>query len=52
MTDYQAFLGWEEGVIEQVQRLLRPTVLKKLGLQIDEAVFVPVKAAYAFNKYR
>jgi len=51
MTDYQAFLGWEEGVVEQTQRLLRPTVLKRLGLQIDEAVFMPVEAAYSFNKY-
>ncbi len=43
MTDYQAFLGWEEGTVEQVQRLLRPTVLKRLGLQIDDAVFVPLR---------
>ncbi len=51
MTDYQAFLGWEEGVVEQTQRLLRPTILKRLGLQIDGAVFEPVETAYSFNKY-
>jgi len=51
MTDYQAFLGWEEGVVEQTQRLLRPAVLARLGLQIEEAVFAPVEISYAFNKY-
>ena len=51
MTDYQAFLGWEEGVVEQCQRLLRPTVLKRLGLQINDSVFVAVEASYSFNKY-
>ncbi len=50
-TDYQAFLGWEEGVVEQTQRMLRPAVLARLGLQIEEAVFVPVETSYSFNKY-
>jgi hypothetical protein len=51
MTDYQAFLGWEEGVVEQTQRLLRPAVLTRLGLQIDDAVFAPIEISYSFNKY-
>ena len=51
MTDYQGFLGWEEGVIEQTQRLLRPAVLERLGLQIDNSVFMQVETNYSFNKY-
>ena len=51
MTDYQAFLGWEEGVVEQTQRLLRPIVLERLGVQVDSSVFSPIEAAYSFNKY-
>jgi len=51
MTDYQACLGWEEGVIEQTQRLLRPVVLERLGLQIDDSIFMSVEAHYSFNKY-
>ena len=51
MTDYQAFLGWEEGVVEKTQRLLRPTILKRLGLRIDASIFMPIEAAHSFNKY-
>ena len=51
MTDYQAFLGWEEGVVEQTQRLLRPMVLERLGVQVDSSIFSPVESAYSFNKY-
>lgn len=51
MTDYQAFLGWEEGVTEQAQRLLRPIVLERLGVQVDSSASSPVEAAYSFNKY-
>ena len=51
MTDYQAFLGWEEGVVEQTQRLLRPAIFGRLGLLIDNSVFAPVEAAHSFNKY-
>ena len=51
MTDYQAFLGWEEGVVEQTQRLLRPIVLERLGVQVDSSVFSSAESAYSFNKY-
>lgn len=51
MTDYQAALGWEEGVVEQTQRLLRPAVLKRLELEIDPSIFDLVEANYSFNRY-
>lgn len=51
MTDYQASLGWEEGVVEQTQRLLRPEVLEKLDAQVASSVFAAVETAYSFNRY-
>lgn len=51
MTDYQAFLGWEEGVVEQTQRLLRSSVLEKLDVQVAGSVFAAVEMAYSFNQY-
>jgi len=38
-TDYRALRGWEEGVVEHLQRLLRPTVLSRLQVAIAEDVF-------------
>lgn len=49
--DYQAWRGWEEGVVEQLQRLLRPSVLAQLPITVDTAVFEVVEKAYTFNEY-
>jgi len=38
-TDYRAFRGWEEGVVEQLQRLLRPLVLVKLDVVTAAGAF-------------
>ena len=35
MSSYQMFLGWEEAVVEQTQRLLRPAVLERIGIQTN-----------------
>jgi hypothetical protein len=37
---YEALPGWEEGVVEALQRLLRPDILKELGVAVEEAVFL------------
>ena len=50
-ADYNALIGWEEGVVEQTQRLLRPAVLARIGVQVEEAVFREVEAAHVYNRY-
>lgn len=49
--DYQAFRGWEEGVVEQLQRLLRPAILASLGVDIAEAVFQHQEVTHRYNVY-
>ena len=40
--DYRSARGWEEGVAEQLQRLLRVEVLDRLGAHMEEAVFTSI----------
>ena len=49
--DYMAFRGWEEGVVEQLQRILRPVVLTELGVKVDEAVFAAVETGHEYAEY-
>lgn len=35
---YRDMIGWEEGVVEQMQRVLRPTVLAALQVAVSEEV--------------
>ena len=49
--DYQAWRGWEEGVVEQLQRLLRPFVLARISVLVDEVAFQSVEVDYTFNEY-
>ena len=50
-TDYWASRGWEEGVVEQLQRLLRPEVLRRLHLNIPTTVFEAVQEHPLYNEY-
>ena len=50
-SDFRQFRGWEEGVVEQVQRMLRPAILGRLGIAIVDNVFHPEEEAHAFNGY-
>lgn len=50
-ADYQKWRGWEEGVVEQLQRLLRPLVLDRFGVVVDEDVFAQVESEHAFNPF-
>ncbi len=50
-ADYNTLIGWEEGVVEQTQRLLRPKVLARIGVQVEEAVFREVEADHVYNRY-
>lgn len=36
-SDYRLYRGWEEGVVEQLQRLLRPQILSRLLVAVAEA---------------
>ncbi len=49
--DYQAWRGWEEGVVEQLQRLFRPAVLARLSVRVDAVVFNEAEVDYLFNKH-
>ncbi len=49
--DYQLWRGWEEGVVEQLQRLLRPSVLNRLDIRVNEATFQEAEVDYVFNRY-
>ena len=48
-SDYNAFTGWEEGVAEQLQRLIRPKVLAVLGVSVRPDVFSEAEAGHLFN---
>jgi hypothetical protein len=41
---------WEEAVVEQVQRILRPQVLDQLGVNLREEQFLPIDLLHRFNK--
>lgn len=49
--DYQDFQGWEEGVVEQLQRLLRARVLSHLRVTVDPQVLQRLDEEHAYNKY-
>jgi hypothetical protein len=49
--DYQDFHGWEEGVVEQMQRFLRPRVLSRLGIGVSPDVFHRLDAEHGYNKF-
>ena len=48
---FDTFPGWEEGVVEKLQRLLRPHVLERLGLTLAVEVFAAEDVAHEFNPY-
>lgn len=50
-SEYNAAQGWEEGVVEQMQRLLRPQVLAALGVAVREEVLTNAEADHQYNAY-
>ena len=50
-ADYVAFIGWEEGVVESLQRLYRPELLKEIGVSIPETVFTEAEQNWAFEPF-
>lgn len=51
VNDYRAFRGWEEGIVEYLQRLLRPTILAQIAPTVSEEVFREVEANHIYNDY-
>lgn len=50
-SSYLDLTGWEEGVVEQLQRSLRPAILAKVGVEVHEAVFLTIEQGHEYNLY-
>ncbi len=49
--DFEKFRGWEEGVVEKLQRLLRQKVLSLLAVTVPESVFLVFDRSHLYNTY-
>jgi len=49
--EYTTARGWEEGVVEQMQRLVRPQVLTALGVAVNEETLLEAEASHPYNIY-
>jgi hypothetical protein len=50
-SDFQIFKGWEEGTVEQLQRLIRADVLAQIGIEVPADTFVANDRFHAFNRF-
>src|SRR5579862_1450306 len=50
-NDYQDFQGWEEGVVEQLQRFFRAKVLSLLRVIDADEAFETLDVAHAYNGF-
>ncbi len=50
-TDYRDFPGWEEGVVERLQRLFRPVIFARLEISVADEVFRNSEEKHNYNKY-
>ena len=48
---YLTLPGWEEGIVEQLQRSLRPGILARLSVRVPDEVFIAVEAGHEYNRY-
>ncbi len=49
-TDMEENLGWEEGVVEHLQRIIRPTVLQG-RMDVDEAAIRATEPVWPYRPY-
>jgi hypothetical protein len=49
--DYLRFRGWEEGTVEILQRRLRPQIMGRLDIVVEEEVFHTVESLWVYNDY-
>lgn len=50
-ASYAELRGWEEGVVEQLQRMLRPSILRSMNMVIPEDLFVNVEKHHYYNRF-
>ena len=50
-SDFLAIPGWEEGVIECLQRRMRPDILAELGIALPPSFFVFRETGHPYNAY-
>jgi len=50
-SDYSRYRGWEEGIVEWLQRCYRPDVLRSLHVRISEAFFVELEKDWLYEPY-
>ena len=49
--DYRRFPGWEEGVVEWLQRRWRPEILHELGVATPSEIFAQAERDWPLNDY-
>lgn len=50
-SSYSQLRGWEEGVIEQLQRKLRASTLSTLNVSVPEDIFLAVENRHYYNSF-
>lgn len=48
---YAELRGWEEGVVEQLQRTLRPSILRSLNVAVPVDIFVNIEQSHNYNRF-
>lgn len=48
-ADYNTFIGWEEGVVEALQRLYRPGLLTEIGVAVSESLFTEAEQNWIYE---
>lgn len=48
---YFELYGWEEGIVEQLQRIHRPEILLSQGMDIPQAIFAAAEKSHEFSEY-
>ena len=49
--DFFQNVGWEEGVVENLQRLFRRRILAQCGIILEETLFFEAERNHSFNRY-
>lgn len=50
-ASYAELRGWEEGIVEQLQRTLRPSILRSVNVVVPDDIFVNVEQHHYYNRF-
>jgi hypothetical protein len=50
-NEYSDWIGWEEGVVEQMQRLHRQEILQTLQVKYDQTSLAQIDSKWLMNPY-